>query len=161
MIKNFEEVKRQLSELSSVINSYKSETVQLRIVEIVLGGVPASSGDPPGDDDETARKSESPRPARKKATPRAEDAKSPGAGTTTKASAKTGKPSPIATLNKLLADGFFKKGKSLSEIVAHCETKLAIHLKQSNFSGPLIRLVRDTKLTREKNAEGQYVYQQA
>ena len=33
MIKNFDELKTQLSDLSSVINSFKSEAVQLRIVE--------------------------------------------------------------------------------------------------------------------------------
>ena len=37
MISNFDEVKKQLSELSEVINKFKSEAVQLRIVEIVLG----------------------------------------------------------------------------------------------------------------------------
>jgi len=33
MIKNFEEIKKQLNELSTVINSFKSEAVQLRIIE--------------------------------------------------------------------------------------------------------------------------------
>ena len=37
MISNFNEVKMQLAELSEVINKFKSEAVQLRIVEIVLG----------------------------------------------------------------------------------------------------------------------------
>ena len=37
MIKNFDEIKEQLKELSGVINSFKSEAVQLRIVELVFG----------------------------------------------------------------------------------------------------------------------------
>jgi hypothetical protein len=37
MIKNFENVKAQIAELASVINSFKSEAVQLRIIELVLG----------------------------------------------------------------------------------------------------------------------------
>lgn len=36
MIKNFEELKKQLEELSTVINSFKSESVQLRIVELIF-----------------------------------------------------------------------------------------------------------------------------
>ncbi len=37
MISNFEDMKKQLSELSEVINKFKSEAVQLRLIEIVLG----------------------------------------------------------------------------------------------------------------------------
>ena len=36
MIKNFEEIKSQLKDLSEVINRFKSEAVQLRIVEFVF-----------------------------------------------------------------------------------------------------------------------------
>jgi len=38
MIKNFEEIKKQLGELSDVLNKFKSEQVQLRIVELVFRG---------------------------------------------------------------------------------------------------------------------------
>jgi len=38
MISNFNLIKSQLRELSTVINSFKSEAVQLLIVEIVLRG---------------------------------------------------------------------------------------------------------------------------
>ena len=37
MIENFEQTKKQLSELASVINSFKSEAVQLKIIELILG----------------------------------------------------------------------------------------------------------------------------
>ena len=37
MIKNFEEIKEQLRELSEIVNSFTSEAVQLRIVELVFG----------------------------------------------------------------------------------------------------------------------------
>ena len=36
MIKNFQELKKQLEELSSVINSFESESVQLRIVKLIF-----------------------------------------------------------------------------------------------------------------------------
>lgn len=35
---NFEEVKKQLAELSEVVNKFKSEAVQLRIVDLVFAG---------------------------------------------------------------------------------------------------------------------------
>lgn len=38
MLKNFEKIKRQLEELAPVINAFKSEAVQLRVAEYVLGG---------------------------------------------------------------------------------------------------------------------------
>ena len=37
MIKNFEEIKTQLKDLSEIVNSFKSEAVQLKIVELVFG----------------------------------------------------------------------------------------------------------------------------
>lgn len=36
MIQNFDLLKQQLSELSPIINSFKSETVQLRVIELVF-----------------------------------------------------------------------------------------------------------------------------
>src|SRR2546428_695278 len=66
------------------------------------------------------------------------------------------KPGALATLTRLLGEGFFKTGKTIGDIVKYCETTLALPYKQSDFSGKLVRLVRDKKLTREKNAEGQY-----
>ena len=37
MIKDFKKIKEQLIELSDVINSFKSEQVQLRLVELIFG----------------------------------------------------------------------------------------------------------------------------
>jgi hypothetical protein len=38
VIRNFEEVKKQLVELSDVVNKFQSEQVQLKIVELVFQG---------------------------------------------------------------------------------------------------------------------------
>ena len=38
MIKNFDVIKEQLKELAGVINSFKSEAVQLRLIELVFEG---------------------------------------------------------------------------------------------------------------------------
>jgi hypothetical protein len=39
MIKNFEKVKVQLNELADALNKFKSETVQLRLIELLFGDV--------------------------------------------------------------------------------------------------------------------------
>ena len=36
MIRNFEQVKKQLAELSGVVNNFKSEQVQLKIVDLIF-----------------------------------------------------------------------------------------------------------------------------
>ena len=41
MIKNFEEVKKQLKELSQIINSFQSEAVQLRLIHLIFGAIEA------------------------------------------------------------------------------------------------------------------------
>lgn len=43
MISNFEQMKAQLAELANVINAFKSEAVQLRIVELIFQNVPTPS----------------------------------------------------------------------------------------------------------------------
>jgi hypothetical protein len=46
VIKNFDEVKKQLGELSDVVNKFKSEQVQLKIVELVFRGAAVNPENP-------------------------------------------------------------------------------------------------------------------
>ncbi len=158
MIPHFEEVKRQLADLAPIINSFNAEAVQLRIVELILSGARAEHLPQTPQPGSTTRRE---RPRRRATARQAGETNGGGkVGAPARPTAKSGRQSAVATIGRLIEEGFFKKGKTLAEMVAHCETKLALHYKQSNFSGPLIRLVRDNRLTREKNAEGQYVYQE-
>lgn len=61
MIKNFDETKRQLAELATVLNSFKSEAVQLRIIELVLQGGVHPANPPPADDAADRRPATKPR----------------------------------------------------------------------------------------------------
>ena len=54
--------------------------------------------------------------------------------------------------------GFFNKPKVLGDIITHTETNMALKYKQSDFSGPLGRFVRDGILKRSKNESNQYEY---
>ncbi|HWO40202.1 MAG TPA: hypothetical protein VNO43_00165 [Candidatus Eisenbacteria bacterium] len=153
MIKNFDVIKEQLKELAVVINSFKSEAVQLRLVELVFeavesGPIERSSGDSP------ALAARPRRQARKKAASASAAAGSPKAK-------GAGRPGGKAMLDRLLAEGLFKKPKTIKQLVDHCEHNLAFKYKQSDFSGPLGRMTRDGKLKRTKNADKQYEYSEA
>lgn len=150
MINNFDVLKEQLKELAVVINSFKCEAVQLRLIELVFGEANAGLGD-----DDQIGTSVSPKTARRKSKKKAEPSQRKQSATKT-SNAK--RPGGKATLDRLLADGFFKKPKTIKQIVEHCEHNLAFKYNQSAFSGPLGRLTRDGKLKRTKNADKQYEY---
>lgn len=160
MIGNFDEVKKQLSELSEVINKFKSEAVQLRIVEIVLGdGASYGSAD---DAQNQASKTE-PNPRRRKSTRKKAKPKTENDSAEAIAS-KKGRASghgAVAALSELVDNGFFKTPKTINDIVSHCEEKRARRFKSNEFSGKLGRLTRDGVLDRKKNGDGQYEYTQS
>ncbi len=149
MIKNFEEIKDQLKDLSEVVNSFKSEAVQLRIVELVFGFEPDVEE---SDDDLPAPKK---RKVKKKKAVKKKDGSKPAKKSANKPSGQ----GAVATLIKLVEEDFFKKPKSIGDIVEHCDHNLARKFKANEFSGKLGRLVREGDLTRTKNAENQYEYQ--
>lgn len=157
MIKDFDTVRNQLKELAEVINAFKSEAVQLRIIDLVIGGaslaakleMPAATAP----DAEAATKSRA-RKRPRKAKPSESATSQPKAPRTP----AKGRPGGKVTLENLVAEGFFKTPKALGQIVEHCDTSLAMKYKQSEFSGPLMRLVREKRLTRKKNTDGQYEY---
>lgn len=150
-MKNFEQIKGQLKELAEIVNSFKSEAVQLRIVDLVFG---VSQPDLEGD-----RKEAPANPVKLKSHKR-KAAKSPGDAEKQKIARPTGR-GARAALAKLVETGFFKKPQTIRSIVEHCETNLASKYKQSEFSGTLARFIRDGKLKRAKNNDNQYEYVQA
>jgi len=153
MIKNFDVVKEQLKELSGVINTFKSEAVQLRLVDLIFQAADATGAgpEPPGSDAAGSG-------VRKKRQPRGRGTRQPKDG---QVKARAGRPGGKAMLDQLSNDGFFKKPKTIKQIVEHCEHNLALKYKQSDFSGPLGRLTREGTLKRTKNADKQYEYSQS
>jgi hypothetical protein len=150
MLKNFEELKKQLTDLAGVINLYKNESVQLKIVELVFQRTA---------DDYVEPKREIVSPALRRSrnpTKKANETDKPESAP--RSSNRSGKLGSIGALNRLITEGFFKSNRTIGEIVEHCRSKLATTIKMSDLSGPLARFVRDKKLDREKNSDGQYVY---
>jgi hypothetical protein len=123
-------------------------------VDLIFRGAETSVED--ADSDEAP-----PSPAPKRRGRRSSSTKASSTNGEVQARAKgSGRVGGLGMLNQLLASGFFKKARTIGEIVSHCETNLAVKYKQSDFSGPLIRLVRDQKLKRVKNKDQQYEYSQ-
>lgn len=148
MLKDFEAIKAQLAELADVINKFKSEAVQLRIVELVLQGNNVETGGKSSNEVVTPKKGKKKRKPASSSTNTADGKKK-------KASGGTG---AIATLVKLYGEDFFSKPRTISDILAHCETNLARRIKANEISGKLGRMVRSGELKRTKNTDNQYEY---
>jgi len=157
MIKDFETVKSQLKELADIINAFKSEAVQLRIVDLVIGGAPLAAKLETTPPPTAAVVPPKPAKSRKRARTPASADPSSQPSKAARPPAK-GRPGGKATLDVLVAEGFFRSAKTIGQIVEHCDTSLAMKYRQSDFSGPLMRLVREKRLTRKKNSDGQYEY---
>jgi hypothetical protein len=150
MIKDFESIKKQLQELAGVINGFKSEAVQLKVIELLfqrMGIKPEDllkpGGEEGGKGSKRRKKKASSGAAKKEKQPRVSKGNRPGYG---------------AMVKQLIADGFFKKPKAIPDIIDHCQLKMAYTYTTSEMSVALTRAVRNGMLEREKNAQGQYEY---
>jgi len=159
MISNFETVKLQLGELAEVVNKFTSEAVQLRIVEIVLGGKHHSPATAQASNEREAEEQAPKRKTKRKSrTVKKDPANGSEEAVEAPRSRRSGK-SPQSTLTDLATTGFFSQPRTISDIVDHCREKLVLTFRTSDLSPALGRLVRNNTLDRAKNAEGQYEYQ--
>jgi hypothetical protein len=126
MIKNFDEVKKQLAELSEIVNKFKSEQVQLKIIERIFKGTPDEN---PGDETDDHASSARRRGSRKKTAP------SGGTDSAKKKAPKAKGTGPGPTLDVLITEGFFSKARTLREIIDHSRDSLARTIKQTDMSG--------------------------
>lgn len=149
MIKNFDEVKKELAELAEVLNKVKSEAVQLKIVELVFAGRTAP-------DEEKLDDENGPAPKKRKGKKRKATTSSSPAKTESKKPRPAGK-GPKPTLEGFISEGFFNQKRTIGAVVEHCKLK-ARNFKNNELSGPLGRLVRENKLSRTTNADNQFEY---
>ena len=152
---DLDELQKRLKAIADVVNAFKSESVQLRVVEVLLGQLGVSSSTP------TTTPQMPPAQVKRRRTTK----KSKTTSTETKAdepkrkpSRRSSSPGAFTMINQLLADGFFKSPRTISAIVAHCSASKGHHYKANECSPGLLRLVRDAKLKRQKNKDGQYEY---
>ena len=150
MFKSFDTIKAQLAELAPAINAFKSEAVQLRIVELIFSRRDEDDRDAEERAQPSSRR-EAKRPKKARGGPTGpEAAKGP--------KRRSGSAGPVVTLAELIDGAFFAKHRTLGDIIEHCRNDKAKHFRADQLSGPLARFVRDGRLKRQKNGDGQYEY---
>jgi hypothetical protein len=135
MSKHIEKLKKQLLDISEVVNSFQSEAVQVRIVDRLLDAIIESEkGEPDGAEiyNKKGRKL------------KADDDDSAS-------SASRKKPGATKILNQLLATDFFDTNHSISEIADYCKEHYDSDFKTSELSGILLKLAKENKLKRERS----------
>jgi hypothetical protein len=134
MSKHIEKLKKQLTEISEVVNSFKSEAVQLIIIDRLLDVlVEFDRNDAEGTEllnRKALKKDEN------DSYPFAHGRKKPGA---------------TKILNQLLSTDFFSTPRSISSIATYCKDNFDSEFKTSELSGILLKLANENKLKRERS----------
>ncbi|WP_413666427.1 hypothetical protein ACEN9X_17975 [Mucilaginibacter sp. Mucisp86] len=136
MSKHIEKLKKQLVEVAEVVNSFKSEAVQVRIIDRLLE-VMIESEKVDAEGVEMFGK--------KTRKLRIED----------EGGVISGRKKPGATkiLNQLLNTDFFDSQRSISSIANYCKEQYDSDFKTSELSGILLKLANENKLRRERSNE--------
>lgn len=157
MFSTIEPLKGDLAKLAGVLNQFKSEAVQVKLLEMFFGkGVPAA----PAVASAAAQAAAAAAPRRK--------GRPPGSGKAAAAAAapkpakagrkQRGKVGATGALNALLSQGYFKARRTIADVVEACESKVGARIKVTNLSGPLARFVQDGRLSRAKNKDDKFEY---
>lgn len=70
----------------------------------------------------------------------------------------SGRPGPKALLEDLLSQGLFDTPQTIASLIEFVERKRGHRYKATDFAPTLTRLLREDKLDRDRNADGQYEY---
>jgi len=137
MSKHIEKLKKQLIEISEVVNSFKSEAVQLKIVDRLLDAiVDADKIETDGVELFIKKGHKTKAEYETENYPFANGRKKPGA---------------TKILNQLLSTDFFHTARSISSIAHYCKDNFDSDFKTSELSGILLKLANEHKLRRERS----------
>ena len=136
MSKHIEKLKKQLLEISDVVNSFKSEAVQVRIIDRLLDAIVETEKNELDGTDAFNKKGRKLR-----------------SGDDDENYASHGRKKPGATkiLNQLLTTDFFNTRHSISAIADYCKENYDSDFKTSELSGILLKLAKENKLRRERS----------
>jgi hypothetical protein len=138
MSKHIEKLKKQLTEIAEVVNAFKSEAVQLKIVDRLLDVlVDFDKADADGADF-LIKKINKKTDTDSENYPFAMGRKKPGA---------------TKVLNQLLSTEFFSTARSISSIAEYCKENFDSDFKTSELSGILLKLANEHKLRRERSRD--------
>jgi hypothetical protein len=136
MSKHIEKLKKQLLEISEVVNSFRSEAVQVRIIDRLLDAISESDkGEVEGMTIDNISRN------RRRLRPGEGDESMPGRK----------KPGATKILNQLISTDFFNARHSISEIAEYCRQHYDSEFKTSELSGILLKLAKESKLRRERS----------
>jgi hypothetical protein len=138
MSKHIEKIKKQLLEISEVVNSFRSEAVQVKVVERLLDAIIESEKAEADGDQVFNKKSNRNRADDERQYPSIRGSKKPGA---------------TKILNQLLSTDFFDSSHSISSIANYCKDNFDSDFKTSELSGILLKLANEHKLKRERSHE--------
>ena len=131
MSKHSEKLKKQLLEISEIINSFQSEAVQVRLIDRLLDTMVEWDSD----FTDSSKKVHSLR------------SYNPEAGNGHKKLGAT------KLLNQLLSTDFFDRPHSIAGIAEYCKEHFNAEFKTSELSGILLKLANENKLIRERSNE--------
>jgi len=152
MIEDFSTIKSQLKELAPIINEFKSEQVQLCLIEIIFNKETTEyKAEKKAVDNNEGKKTQ--RTTRKK---QKKGLQSSSNKTEKKSPSKKG---PIYYLSQLIDEGYFDKPRQINVIEEYLKTNKAVTYKQNELSTPLGRLTRSNKLKRSRNTDNQFEYE--
>ena len=138
MSKHIEKIKKQLMEISEVVNSFRSEAVQVKVVERLLDAIMESERAEAEGEQISGKKTNKNSAQRERQYPSIRGAKKPGA---------------TKVLNQLLATDFFNRSQSISSIADYCKDNFDSQFKTSELSGILLKLANEHKLKRARSRE--------
>ena len=142
-------LKKDLGQLAGVLNQFKSEAVQVKLLDQFLtGSVPTVQAAPMA----TATISAPARRGRPPGTGAKKQAAVRGPGR------KRSKVGATGALNQLMDSGFFKAHRTIADVTEACKNKLGLEIAVTNLSGPLMRFVAEKKLVRAKNKDEKFEY---
>ena|SRR2546425_11227984 len=140
----------QAAEIAKVVPESMQEAAFHRAVDALLGSQEPSSPERPASGPSAT--------ARKRVRTLKAASEKPGSTTSTK---QSGRPGPKQLLEKLHETGFFAHARTMAGILKHIDTELGYRYKATDLSPALVRVLRDGKLKRTKDGNGQYEYQQS
>ncbi|WP_462266206.1 hypothetical protein [Mucilaginibacter sp.] len=129
MSKHSEKLKKQLLEVSEIINAFQSEAVQVRLIDRLLDNMVEWDTDA----------NDTPKRIHSLKNYNEEDARN---------SKKMG---ATKVLNQLLNTDFFDQPHSIAGIAEYCKAHFNTEFKTSELSGILLKLANENKLVRERS----------
>jgi hypothetical protein len=164
MMKNLKQSTEQLKELAKALNEFKSEAVQVKLIELLFGEgkeivfdspspVKVNEEKPaPATVQQTAvDKTVSKRPGRPRKVKQAKVA-APAQQRTPRTRSTT-RPGPSVILKTLIDTNFFSDNRTIGDVVDYCMKMFNYEYKSTDLSGTLAKLSKDGILRRDKNPQ--------